>query len=275
MSSLKGVCPRCPVHHILSRKEDLLERGTFFFIVFFFLAYTCTFAAKQVRPSDKSVVVAANDIITRILLVSVVCDIVVVVGHLTAKARREISTCQQVDDVTRMITLSSSIQFHAYSTKDHEGGDQTSMELRTNSIDDKINSTAHEPRGNPLMQDLIEDRSNLTYELLGTFYQDYNKRNVVPYEMCENSTCIPLCCPLGVRMIKDECIVENVGHYPFPGVYEQATNEALQRGPIGEVDQIFQLTVHDSCQKVGRYLLDPDITPDDAFMFLLYTRPSR
>ncbi|XP_024878533.1 G-protein coupled receptor Mth2-like [Temnothorax curvispinosus] len=126
----------------------------------------------------------------------------------------------------------------------------------------------HEPRGN-LMQDVIEDRSNLTFELLGKFYKDDNKTNVVPYEMCENSTCIPLCCPLGVRTIKDQCVAENVGRYPFPGVYKQATNESLERGPIGKVDQIFQLTVHDPCQKVGYYLLKPDEEPDDAFMFLL------
>ncbi|XP_024889439.1 G-protein coupled receptor Mth2-like isoform X2 [Temnothorax curvispinosus] len=160
-------------------------------------------------------------------------------------------------------------EFHAHSTKDRGGGDQTSMELRTNSTDDKINSTAHEPSGN-LMQDLIEDRSNLTlYQHLGKFSQDDNKRNVVPYEMCENSICIPLCCPLGVRMIMEQCVTENVGHYSFPGVYEQATNESLERGPIGEVDQIFQLTVHDPCPKVGRYVLDPDEEPNDAFMFLL------
>ncbi|XP_071648689.1 G-protein coupled receptor Mth2-like isoform X3 [Temnothorax longispinosus] len=160
-------------------------------------------------------------------------------------------------------------EFHAHSTKDHGGGDQTSMELRMNSTDDKINSTAHEPSGN-LMQDLIEDRSNLTlYQHLGKFSQDDNKRNVVPYEMCENSICIPLCCPLGVRMIMDQCVVENVGRYSFPGVYEQATNESFERGPIGEVDQIFQLTVHDPCPKVGRYVLDPDEEPNDAFMFLL------
>ncbi|XP_077254741.1 G-protein coupled receptor Mth2-like isoform X1 [Temnothorax americanus] len=160
-------------------------------------------------------------------------------------------------------------EFHAHSTKDRGGGDQTSMELRTNSTDDKINSTAHEPRGN-LTQDLIEDRNNLTlYEHLGKVYQNDDKRNVVPYEMCENSTCIPLCCPLGVRMIMEQCVSENVGHYSFPGVYEQATNESLERGPIGEVDQIFQLTVHDPCPKVGHYVLDPDEQPDDAFMFLL------
>ncbi|XP_024891521.1 G-protein coupled receptor Mth2-like [Temnothorax curvispinosus] len=159
-------------------------------------------------------------------------------------------------------------EFHAHSTKDREGGDQTLMELRTNSIDDKINSTAHEPRGN-LMQDVIEDRSNLTYELLGKFSKDDNKTNVVPYEMCENSTCISLCCPLGIRTIKGQCVAENVGRYPFPGVYDQATNESLEKGPIGEVDQIFQLTVHDPCPKVGRYVLDPDEEPVDAFMFLL------
>ncbi|XP_024867554.1 uncharacterized protein LOC112451881 [Temnothorax curvispinosus] len=160
-------------------------------------------------------------------------------------------------------------EFHAHSTKDRGGGDQTSIELRTNSTDDKIISTAHEPRGN-LMQDVIEDRSNLTlYKHFVKFYQNDNKRNVVPYEMCENSICIPLCCPLGVRTIKGQCVAENVGRYPFPGVYEQATNESLEKGPIGEVDQIFQLTVHDLCQKVEYYLLKPDEEPNDAFMFLL------
>lgn len=159
-------------------------------------------------------------------------------------------------------------EFHAHLSKDHEGGSQMPTRLRANStkVDDKSNSTSHEPHGN-LMQ--VEDRSNLIlYELLGKSYQDNNTKNVIPYEMCENSTCIPLCCSLDSRLIKEKCIAGNTD-YPFPDVYEYATNDSFERGPIGKrLNQIFQLTAHDPCRG-NHFVLDPHFNSNDEYMFLI------
>jgi len=158
-------------------------------------------------------------------------------------------------------------KFHAHSAKDYEDGNQMLMELRANSTktDNKNKSISHEFHEN-LVQ--VGDTSNLTnlYELSGKFYEDDNKKNVVPYEMCENSTCILLCCPLGSRLIKDECIAGNT-NYPFPDVY--VTNDSSEKRLIGKkLDQIFPLTIHNPCQ-FGRYLLNPEQNPDDEYMFLV------
>jgi len=156
-------------------------------------------------------------------------------------------------------------EFHAHSAKDHEDGNQMPMELRANSAktDNKNKSTLHEN----LMQ--VGDISNLTnlYELSGKFYEDDNKKNVVPHEMCENSTCILLCCPLGSRLIKDECGITGKTNYPFPDVY--VINDSSEKRSIGKkLDQIFPLTIYDPCQ-FGRYLLNPEENPDDEYMFLV------
>jgi len=142
--------------------------------------------------------------------------------------------------------------------------------LRTNStkIDDNSNSTSYESHGNSMQ---VEDRNNLTlYELLGKFYQDDNTidntKNIVSYKMCENSTCIPLCCSPDSRLIREECIPGNAD-YPFPDVYGYATNDSFER--IGKkLNQIFQLTVHDPCPG-DHFLLEPDINLNDEYMFII------
>ncbi|XP_011696771.1 PREDICTED: G-protein coupled receptor Mth2-like [Wasmannia auropunctata] len=164
-------------------------------------------------------------------------------------------------------------EFHAHFAKDHEDRDnQMSMELRAYSTkaDDKDNSTSwNELRGN-LTE--VEGTSNLTlYELSEKFYEDDNKRITVPYEMCENITCIPLCCPLGSRLIEsnrsiDEECVPGKYYYPFPDVYEYATSEWRSIGK--KLDQFFSLTVRDPCIN-GRYPLNPEMDPKDEYVFLV------
>lgn len=167
---------------------------------------------------------------------------------------------------------SDSVQY--VSMKNHEDGNQMLMELGANSTkaDDKNNSTLR--NGNStlyLMQ--VEDTSNLTlYKLSEKFYED--EKNIVPYQMCENITCIPLCCPLGKRLkvtqindtIKEECIVGE-SNYPFPDVYEYMINDS-KRIPIGKtLNQIFPLTIHDPCH-YQRYVLEPENRQSDDYLFL-------
>ncbi|XP_072744286.1 G-protein coupled receptor Mth2-like isoform X2 [Anoplolepis gracilipes] len=112
-------------------------------------------------------------------------------------------------------------------------------ELNENS---KINFTSQR-----IYRDLIgiEGNNNTTsYETFDkTSNGNDNKYNIVPYEMCANITCIPLCCPLGNRLDdkNNKCISENITHL-FPKVY---TNDSLQSEK--KVDELFQLTVYDPC----------------------------
>ncbi|KAL0103546.1 hypothetical protein PUN28_017664 [Cardiocondyla obscurior] len=148
---------------------------------------------------------------------------------------------------------------HVQSTENHEG-DKMLMELRANFTKTDDNSTSHE-FGENLMQ--IEDGSNLTlYELSERFYHD-DKKIVVPYETCKNSTCILLCCPPGDRFINDKCRPGN-NHIPLPEVYTM--NDTTER--TGKtLDQVFLLAVYNPC-KFDRYLLDPDLSLSDQYMFL-------
>lgn len=157
-------------------------------------------------------------------------------------------------------------EFHVHSAKDNKSGNQMPSKLRTKANDEN-NSISHESLGN-LMQ--VEDRSNLTL-YVGKIYPDDNKKNIVPYEMCENSTCVLLCCPFGNRFIHEKCIPGNAYNFPFPDVYEYTTNNLSERRPSGKkMDQVFQLAIHDPplCQANGRYQLTPDINPFDEHTLL-------
>ncbi|XP_072744448.1 G-protein coupled receptor Mth2-like isoform X2 [Anoplolepis gracilipes] len=96
-----------------------------------------------------------------------------------------------------------------------------------------------------------------------------NKYNVVPYEMCANITCIPLCCSLGDRFDEEDniCISDNI-KYSFPNVYEYM-NDSLQT-KNKTVDELFNLTVYDPCQTYDRFLLPYGYQYD----FKIYTNGS-
>ncbi|XP_011863793.1 PREDICTED: G-protein coupled receptor Mth2-like isoform X3 [Vollenhovia emeryi] len=159
-------------------------------------------------------------------------------------------------------------EFHARPTKERKGGgNRTLIELDANFTQaDEINSTSRESSEN-FMQ--AEDRSNFTlYELVGKFYQD-DKKDVVPYEACENDTCIMLCCPPGHHFIKEQCITGNT-YFPLPEVYEYTTGDPLEGSSIGKrLNQVFQLTVHDPCIVHEHYVLEPNIDLNDTYRFLV------
>ncbi|CAL1687603.1 unnamed protein product [Lasius platythorax] len=147
------------------------------------------------------------------------------------------------------------------------------MELRVNStnnkIDDKNNSISiygnfTKTEDKNLTQ---TEKSNSTlYEFHEKANKNDNKNNIVQYEMCDNITCIQLCCSLGDRLVGEKCIAGK-GNYSFPDVHNYTTSDLLQNEGK-KLDELFQMIVHDPCQETGRYLLNPDDYPNDEYMFL-------
>ncbi|XP_070162887.1 G-protein coupled receptor Mth2 isoform X2 [Polyergus mexicanus] len=163
---------------------------------------------------------------------------------------------------------STQYEFRPHSIKDHKKSNQMLMELDVNStkIEDKNSFMSYELRGN-LTQ--IENKGNLTlYEFHKKTNKNDKKNNIFSYEICDNIICIPLCCPLGDRLIEEKCIAGK-GNYPFPDVYSYITSDSLQKEGK-KLDELFQLVVYDPCQQTGRFLLNPDDPehPNDEYMFL-------
>ncbi|XP_072748821.1 probable G-protein coupled receptor Mth-like 12 [Anoplolepis gracilipes] len=71
-----------------------------------------------------------------------------------------------------------------------------------------------------------------------------NKNNIVPNEMCDNITCIQLCCSLGDRLVDNDCI-SGTDEYDFPKVYNNSNDLQSENKTV---DEFFQLTVRDPCQ---------------------------
>ncbi|XP_029662708.1 G-protein coupled receptor Mth2-like isoform X2 [Formica exsecta] len=143
------------------------------------------------------------------------------------------------------------IQYKLHMHSIHVDGKQIPMEPRTNlpNANHKTNFTSHEIYGN-LMS--IEDKNDSTsHKFYENSSKDSNINNIIPYEMCYNITCIQLCCPLGNRLVDNECIPEK-NKYFFPYVYGYA-NDSLQSENKG-VNELFQLVVYDPCQNEVRYL---------------------
>jgi len=94
------------------------------------------------------------------------------------------------------------------------------------------------------------NNDSISYEFYETFNGKDKKYNIVPYEMCNNITCIPLCCPLGDRLIDDKCILRKnkIRTSFFPNVYEDL-NDSLQNENRKRVNELFHLAVYDPCQK--------------------------
>ncbi|XP_050447943.1 G-protein coupled receptor Mth2-like isoform X3 [Cataglyphis hispanica] len=179
---------------------------------------------------------------------------------------------------------STRYEFRSHSIKDHKERNQMLTELGVNStkIDDKNNPmsihgnftrtkiknnfTSYEFRGNFTQ---IENQDNLTlYEFHEKSNRNDTKNNIFPYEICDNITCIPLCCPLGDRLIEEKCIAGK-GNYPFPDVYSYVRSDSLRREDK-KLDALFELVVYDPCQQTERFVLNPDDSeyPNDEYIFL-------
>lgn len=141
-------------------------------------------------------------------------------------------------------------EFRAHSTKNHEEGtgQMRPYELRANSTltDDKSNSTESAYPSN---------------ELPAT---DENG-DVISYEVCNSSVCIPLCCELGERLVNEKCVLDNMNNHLFPNIHDNTTNSSERNKTLNET---FHLIVRDPCQNRGRFMLNPVEYPDDEYMFL-------
>ncbi|XP_072758562.1 probable G-protein coupled receptor Mth-like 10 isoform X2 [Anoplolepis gracilipes] len=118
-------------------------------------------------------------------------------------------------------------EFHAHYVKYHQEDNQMSMELQANftKADNKDNS----------------DNEN------------DNKNYIIPHKICENITCIQLCCSLGDRLIDKSCIAGG-DQYIFPNVYGYL-NDSMQ-SENRKVDELFQLIVQVPCQETIELPLD-------------------
>ncbi|XP_029679301.1 uncharacterized protein LOC115245225, partial [Formica exsecta] len=96
----------------------------------------------------------------------------------------------------------------------------------------------------------IKDKNGSTsHDLIKNSTRDNNK-NSIPDEMCDNITCIRLCCPFGNRLFNGTCIAGQGNFIFLPSIYGYF-NDLLQN-ENKSVDNLFLLVVHDSCQKIGQ-----------------------
>ncbi|XP_029659264.1 G-protein coupled receptor Mth2-like isoform X1 [Formica exsecta] len=138
------------------------------------------------------------------------------------------------------------------SIKNHVNDNQMLVELRTNStnVNRKKDSMSQE-----IYRNLTMERQNDSILYGFHKFSDGDKYNIVPYKICDNITCIRLCCPLGDRLIDDKCI-SGENKYYFPNVYIHM-NDSWQSGNK-KLDELFQLIVHDPCEETKRFLFDSD-----------------
>ncbi|KAM0735299.1 G-protein coupled receptor Mth2 [Formica fusca] len=139
-----------------------------------------------------------------------------------------------------------------HSIQNHVDDKQIPMELCTNlkNTNHKRNFTSYEIYGN--LMSIKDKNDSLSHEFYENSNKDSNINNIIPYEMCYNITCIQLCCPPGDRLINDKCTPEE-NKYLLPHVYGY-TNDSLQ-SENKRLDELFQLTIYDPCQKIERFLL--------------------
>jgi len=143
--------------------------------------------------------------------------------------------------------------FIQYKSQAHENDSQISVNSR-------INSTEFDSRRNFISQELndskrIKGNSNSTYESFNNFNRDNNEINIIPHKMCDDITCIRLCCPFGNRLVNGKCI-PGQGYFVFLGKMYGYINDSFQT-ESEKVDDAFLLVVHDPCQKTGHYLMNP------------------
>ncbi|XP_019885086.2 probable G-protein coupled receptor Mth-like 10 [Camponotus floridanus] len=143
--------------------------------------------------------------------------------------------------------------FTQYKSRAHENDSQISVNSR--------NSTEFDSRRNFISQELndlkrIKGNNDLsTYDSFNNFNRSNREINIIPYKMCDNITCIQLCCPFGNRLINGKCIPEQ-GYFVFLRNMYGYINDSFQT-KSEKVDDAFLLVVHDPCQKTGHYLMNP------------------
>ncbi|XP_011267013.2 G-protein coupled receptor Mth2-like [Camponotus floridanus] len=143
--------------------------------------------------------------------------------------------------------------FTQYKSQAHENDSQISVNSR--------NTTEFDSRRNFISQELndlkrIKGNNDLsTYDSFNNFNRGNSEINIIPYKMCDNITCIQLCCPFGNRLVNGKCIPEQ-GYFVFLRNMYGYINDSFQT-ESEKVDDAFLFVVHDPCQKTGHYLMNP------------------
>ncbi|XP_070167493.1 G-protein coupled receptor Mth2-like [Polyergus mexicanus] len=91
--------------------------------------------------------------------------------------------------------------------------------------------------------------SSTSHDLIKNSYRD-NKNSIILNEMCDNITCIRLCCPFGNRLVNGTCIAGQGNFIFLPKIYGYFND--LLRNENKNIDNLFLLVVHDPCQKTGQ-----------------------
>ncbi|EZA60431.1 G-protein coupled receptor Mth2 [Ooceraea biroi] len=129
-------------------------------------------------------------------------------------------------------------------TRNYEDDDQM-LDINVNTTETKSNNctTLHERHG-----DLNESSKNDTE--------------------CANSTCIPLCCPRGDRLIEETCVAGEA-NYSFPIVHGNTTNSSEIEETVDNktLDQMFHLIVDDPCQNGRVVLNETNNSTDNEYYF--------
>ncbi|KAL6447558.1 hypothetical protein ACFW04_000043 [Cataglyphis niger] len=86
-----------------------------------------------------------------------------------------------------------------------------------------------------------------SHDLVQSSNKVYNKNNIVPDKMCDNITCIRLCCPFGNRLVNGKCITGH-GNFVFLPSMSGFFNDSLRK-ENKSIDNLFLVVVHDPCRK--------------------------
>ncbi|CAL1687351.1 unnamed protein product [Lasius platythorax] len=143
-------------------------------------------------------------------------------------------------------------KFRAHSPKNHENGRQIMpVESRTNLTETggKRNFMLREIHRN--LKTINDKNDSTSHNFFKNFNRDNDKNNIILHKICDNITCIRLCCPFGNRMVDGKCIADQ-GNFIFLQNMYGYINDSLQNKSKG-VDEGFLLIVHNPCQKIYYY----------------------
>ncbi|KAM0730253.1 hypothetical protein ACS0PU_004130 [Formica fusca] len=115
------------------------------------------------------------------------------------------------------------------------------------------------------------ENSSTSHDPYKNYNRDNNKNNVVPYKMCDNITCIRLCCPFGNHLVDGKCVAEENNFIFLENMYGYIDD--LLQNENEKVNELFLLVVHDPCQKTRHYLLDlyDNVFLIDGSLYLPYS----
>ncbi|KAL6418643.1 hypothetical protein ACFW04_011932 [Cataglyphis niger] len=144
-------------------------------------------------------------------------------------------------------------KFQTYAVKKYENN-QTPVQSYINSSESSIkkNFMSREIHGNS-----IETWKDENDSMLYDFFENFDRYNIIPNEICDNITCIRLCCPFGNRLVNGKCVAEQSNFIFLETIYGYISDSLQNKNK--RIDNLFLLIVHDPCQKTGHYLLSSEL----------------